>query len=148
MALLEVVLGDVVGSGLRGVGDSSALHARLVRSLLSMLASGNGRWLTGLLGHLRHGGLADAVASWVSMGENQPVTGQQLRVALPADVLADLAVLSDIDPDEVADGLAQVLPSVVDQLSPSGVLPSECGLRSALGGLSRMLSGSGWAPVD
>lgn len=143
MALLDVVLGNVLGAELGKPGGPDAWHAELVQGLVGMLTSGSGGGLTALLGHLQRGGLGEAVASWVSTGDNQPVTGQQLQAALPADVLANLAATAGIDPAQVSHGLAQVLPSVVDQLSPSGALPSEGGLQSALGGLSRMLSGTG-----
>lgn len=143
MALLDVVLGNVLGAGLGKPGGSDAWHAELVQGLVGMLTSGSGGGLTALLGHLQRGGLGEAVGSWVSTGDNQPVTGQQLEAALPADVLANLAATAGIDPAQVSHGLAQVLPAIVDQLSPSGALPSEGGLQSALGGLSRMLSGTG-----
>jgi uncharacterized protein YidB (DUF937 family) len=143
MALLDVVLGNVTGSGPGKLGGPDARHAGLVRGLVGMLTSGSGGGLTALLGHLQRGGLGEAVGSWVSTGDNQPVTGEQLQSVLPADVLAHLAAKAGIDSAQVSHGLARVLPSIVDQLSPSGALPSESGLQSALRGLSRMLSGAG-----
>jgi uncharacterized protein YidB (DUF937 family) len=143
MALLDVVLGNVTGSEVSKHGRPDARHAELVQGLVAMLASGSGGGLTALLAHLQRGGLGEAVGSWVSTGNNQPVTGEQLQSVLPADVIASLAAKAGIDSAQVPYGLAQVLPSIVDQLSPSGALPSERGLQSALGGLSRMLSGTG-----
>lgn len=143
MGLLDGVLGNVLGSGLSQVLGGNTQHAGLAQSLLGMLTSGSGGGLSELLGHLKNGGLGDAVGSWVSTGANQPVTGEQLQQALPADMLAQLAAKVGLDPAQASSGLAQVLPSIVDQLSPTGSLPSDSGLQSALGGLSKMFSGNG-----
>ena len=143
MGLLDGVLGNVLGPGLGSILGQNTQHAGLVQSLLGMLTSGKSGGLTELLGHLKNGGLGQAVGSWVSTGANQPVTGEQLQGALPADMLAQLAAKAGMDPSQASQGLAQVLPSIVDHLSPNGALPSGNGLQDALGGLSKMFSGNG-----
>lgn len=141
MGLLDSVLGSVMGSG-PGNGQETQ-HPGLVQGLLGMLTSGKGGGLTELLGHLQRSGLGAAVGSWVSTGANQPVTGEQLQGALPADLLAQVAAKAGMDPTQASHGLAQVLPSLVDRLSPNGALPTGSGLENALGGLSKMFSGNG-----
>jgi len=142
MGLLDGVLGSVLGQGLGGLLGENTQHASLAQNLISMLTAPNGGGLGGLLGQLQSAGLGQAVGSWISTGANQPVTGQQLQDALPADLLAQLAAKAGIDPSQVSSGLAQVLPSLVDHLSPNGSLPQGNGLQDALGGLGKMLGGA------
>lgn len=143
MGLLDGILGKVVGQGLGGVLGQNSQYAGLVQNLLGMLTSGQGGGLSDLLGKLKAGGLGNAVGSWISTGPNQPVTGEQLQGALPADLLSQLAAKTGMDPAQASQGLAQVLPGIVDKLTPDGALPDESSLQSSLGGLAGMFSGKG-----
>jgi len=123
----------VEAGGLPGVGGK---HAGLIQALMESQGG-----LGGLLGHLRQGGLAGAVGSWIGTGANQPVTGEQVHAALPPEVVDQLAGKLGVDPTQVSHGLAQVLPGLVDKLSPSGSLPQGSALHGALGGLLGSIMG-------
>ena len=75
----------------------------------------------GLMSQLQRAGLGDQVQSWLSTGPNQPVTGQQLQEALGPNV-DQAAAAAGMAPEEAAGDLAQVLPAVVNEASPSGQL--------------------------
>jgi len=82
------------------------------------------------------GGLADVVASWVGGGKPLPVSGEQLQQALGGDTLAQLAGRFGGDTQAVSNGLADLLPSIVGQLSSSGQMPKQVGdVANMLGGL-------------
>ncbi len=88
---------------------------------LSQMLAGNG--LQGLLGHLSANGLGGVVASWVSVGQNQPVTPDQLRTSLAgSDLVAQLAAKTGLSGDALHAALAQLLPHVVDHLTPGGAV--------------------------
>lgn len=76
--------------------------------------------LGGLVSRLQEGGLAQQVASWVGTGENLPVSGEQLQQALGGDTISQLAAKVGISSDEVSGGLANILPTLVDKLTPNG----------------------------
>jgi uncharacterized protein YidB (DUF937 family) len=80
--------------------------------------------LGGLLGKLQNGGLADAAKSWVGSGPNQPVSPGQLGSALGPDIIKTLAQKTGLSEEELTKQLSQVLPGVVDNLTPAGRLPT------------------------
>ena len=80
--------------------------------------------LGGLLDKLQKGGLSDAANSWVGSGQNQPVSPAQLGSALGPDIVKVLAQSSGLSEDEISKQLSQVLPGVVDKLTPEGRLPT------------------------
>jgi uncharacterized protein YidB (DUF937 family) len=88
--------------------------------------------LGGLLGKLQKGGLGDATSSWIGSGQNQPVAPGQLGSALGPDIIKTLAQRSGLSEDEISKQLSQVLPSVVDKLTPNGRLPTVAELSQML----------------
>lgn len=79
--------------------------------------------LEGLLDKLRQGGLSEVVASWLGSGDNLPVTAEQIQSVLGNETIAALAGKAGLDPQQLAAGIADYLPQLVDKLSPDGTLP-------------------------
>ena len=88
--------------------------------------------LGGLLGTLEKGGLGNVINSWVGTGPNQPASPSQLGSALGPDIIKVLAQRSGLPEDEITRQLSQVLPGVVDKLTPNGRLPTLGELSQAL----------------
>jgi uncharacterized protein YidB (DUF937 family) len=80
--------------------------------------------LSGLVDKLQKGGLGSLVNSWVGHGQNQPVSPNQLGPALGPDVIKTLAQRSGLSEEELTRQLSQVLPGLVDKLTPNGRLPT------------------------
>lgn len=80
--------------------------------------------LGGLLDKLQNGGLSNAINSWIGHGQNQPVSPGQLGSALGPDLIKMLAQRSGMSEEEITKQLSQILPGVVDKLTPQGRLPS------------------------
>lgn len=104
----------------------------------SLLASSGG--LQGLLAKLQSGGLGDAAQSWIGTGANQPVSGDQLGSALGPDLMGTIASQLGGTPAQASGTLAELLPGLIDQLSPKGQLPADNEL-GGLGGLGALLGG-------
>ena len=102
--------------------------AGLARTAVALLGTEPGSALAGL-GGLRaafeRAGLGPAFASWVGTGPNAPISGAELERALGADAVGRLARSAGVEPARVAAALAELLPRVVDQLTPAGALPAE-----------------------
>ncbi len=125
-SLLGGLLGGGGGGG--GAGGAAGGGGNVLGALLSGLMGGGGGGaggnpLGGLLEMLTKSGLADQAQSWVGTGENQPVSGAQIKEALPDAALEQAARESGVSPEAAADEIAAQLPAVVDKLSPSGQLP-------------------------
>ncbi len=93
----------------------------------------------GLVQQLQQGELGSIVDSWLGQGANQAISGQQLQQALGEETCQQLAQQTGQSASGLSEQLAQVLPGLIDQLSPNGqVAPGALDssqLGSVLGGL-------------
>ena len=69
-------------------------------------------------------GLGDAIDSWVGSGANQAVSGDQISAALGADFISQLAQKAGVADSEAAGSLAQLLPQLINYLTPNGQAPA------------------------
>jgi uncharacterized protein YidB (DUF937 family) len=99
----------------------------LAREVLQRIGRQEGGGLGGLVAQLSSKGLGDIVQSWVGTGANKDVTPDQLGRALDPNLLKELAAKFGISPQAVTTHLADVLPKVVDRLTPDGKIPAEAG---------------------
>lgn len=136
MGLLDSVIGALGGSQGGGQGDAlQAVIAMLARS--GQGANGGVGGLGGLVQQFQQGGLGELMNSWIGTGQNLPVSASQLQDVLGSDLLAQFAQQLGLPPDEAAGQLSQLLPQVVDKLTPNGQL-SDIG-SSGLGDLGSVL---------
>ncbi len=89
--------------------------------------------LGGLVQAFEQGGLGEAAQSWVSGDANLPVSADQIRSVLGSDMVARFAEKVGVDPQTAASHLAELLPQVVNHLTPNGEIPQ--GAVGALEGL-------------
>ncbi|MFO1098688.1 MAG: YidB family protein [Xanthobacteraceae bacterium] len=80
--------------------------------------------LGGLLDRFRQAGQGKAADSWIGKGPNEPVSPGQVGNALGPNILKTLAERAGISEEELLKQLSQVLPGVVDKLTPHGRLPT------------------------
>lgn len=132
MGLLDSVLGAVMGQAQQQGGLGAVLGELLAND-------GEGGGLRGLIEKFNEAGLGDVVGSWISQGNNLPISADQLKEVLGSDLLGKLAGQLGTDPAQASGQLADLLPGLVDQLTPKGVAPEE-GLGNA-GDLLGMLGG-------
>ncbi len=116
MGLLDQVVGGLAANALGGKGNGLA---EMAMQLVNQYPGGLG----GLVQAFRQGGLGKIVDSWVSTGQNLPVSGDQLSSVLGSDVIGTLAGQAGVAPQELSSRLAALLPGLVDQLTPGGKLP-------------------------
>ena len=80
--------------------------------------------LGGLLNRFQQNGLGDQIDSWIGPGQNKPVAPRQLGTALGPDVVKSLAQRTGLSEQDLMAQLSQILPDVVDKLTPEGRLPT------------------------
>jgi uncharacterized protein YidB (DUF937 family) len=80
--------------------------------------------LSGLVNSLNSAGAGAQVNSWVGNGANQPIDPSHLGQALGPHVLAQLAARTGLTQEQLTQGLSQVLPQLVHNLTPNGRLPT------------------------
>lgn len=132
MGLLDKLEGQAV-SGLLG-GRSNALAS----SLLQMIQNQPGG-LQGLVQNFHDKGLGGVVSSWVSTGQNLPISADQIHQVLGNDQIRVLAAKAGISPDIAGPAIAQLLPTLVDKLTPNGQVPAHNNVMEMVGGLLKNL---------
>lgn len=153
MGLLDSVLGSVMGgnaaqAGVGGSGVGSlgsiigtlASNPQLLQAVTGMLANdGTHGGLGGLMAKFQQAGLGDVIGSWVGSGQNQAISSEQLHQVLGSEAISGLAAKLGINMGDTANQLSQVLPGLINHLTPHGQAP-EGGLGSS-GDLMGMLGG-------
>ena len=79
--------------------------------------------LGGLLDSFKKAGLGEKADSWVSTGEDKPVSAPEIEKGVGGDMIDALAAQTGLSREELLKRLAEVLPNVVDKMTPSGRLP-------------------------
>ncbi len=87
------------------------------------IPGGLGGALGGLINHMQNNGAGDIANSWVGTGSNMPINNSQLGQVLGGGTLAKLAAATGLSQEQLLAQLSQVLPQVVDKLTPTGQLP-------------------------
>lgn len=149
MSLLDVVLGAVSnnsqgGGGLEDIIGRLGNNPQLLEAATSLLGNDGGAGgLQGLVAKFQQAGLGDVIASWIGSGQNQAISGEQLSNVLGSDSISGLANKLGVDTGDVASQLSNILPGLVDKLTPSGQAP-EGGLGNAgdlMGALGSLFKG-------
>lgn len=143
-AATKAAMGSQRGSGAAASGGAGGLNPALLITLVSTLLN-NAGGLQGLLAKLQSAGLGEAAQSWIGTGSNQPVDPDQLGQALGPDLMGMIAAQLGGDQAQASTALADLLPGLIDQLTPQGQVPADNGL----GALGALLGGqSSPAPGD
>jgi uncharacterized protein YidB (DUF937 family) len=131
MGLLDGLLGNVLGA------DGTQGQSPLVHVALQLIQQNGG--LPGIISKFEHGGMAEHAGSWVGTGENIPITGNQLQEILGTGTIGQIAQQLGLSHGDASSGLAQVLPQIIDHLTPTGQVPADHGdmLKQALSMLNK-----------
>ena len=78
---------------------------------------------SGLIQAFHDKGLGDVVNSWVSSGQNLPVSAEQIQSVLGSEKVQQLAGKLGLSPEQATAHLSELLPTVMDKLSPNGQIP-------------------------
>ena len=108
-------LGSIL-AGLTG-GNQSAGSGLL--SAVMMLVQQNGG-LGNVISQFEQKGLGTQAASWVGTSANQNISGDQLTQVFGSGAIGQIASQLGMDHGQASGALAQVLPEVVNQLTPQG----------------------------
>jgi uncharacterized protein YidB (DUF937 family) len=116
MGLLDGLENQALGSVLGGSNNP------LASGILQMIQNQPGG-LEGMVQSFHDKGLGGLVSSWISNGPNPPITSDQVHQVLGSDQVKALAAKAGISPDAAGAAIAQILPGLVDKLTPNGSVP-------------------------
>jgi len=124
MGLLDGLLGQVMGGMMGGAGQApmqAQSQNPLLQIALQMLQQNGG--LSGVLGKMQQAGYGQQAQSWIGTGQNMPIDPGVLSQIFGQGELGQLAQQLGISHEEASGSLAQMLPNVVDQMTPGGQIP-------------------------
>ena len=135
MGLLDAILGGVLGGsaggpvggqfgttpgGTPGTSNMQAQSPLLLMALQLLQQNGG---VQGILAKLQQAGYGQQAQSWIGTGPNLPIDPRILQQVLGQGQLGQIAQQLGITREQASDGVAQVLPQVVDQMTPAGQIP-------------------------
>lgn len=134
MGFLDGLIGNVIGSMLSGNnqgqdplgsvlgrpgGGTQAPSGNLLLQLALLMLQQNGG-LGGVLSKFRQGGLSQQADSWVGTGQNMNISAEQLQQIFGSSAISDLASQLGMSEQQAGSEMAQLLPEVINRLTPEG----------------------------
>ena len=117
--------GKELGSTLSGSSNP------LVSTIMQMINNQPGG-LSGLVQQFHDKGLGSLVSSWVGTGQNLPISTDQLQHVLGSEQVKQLAAQAGISPETASSHLTQLLPMLIDKLTPNGQVPEASSSTSSM----------------
>lgn len=119
----------------------------LLAALLGLIANPANGGFSGFIGKFKDAGLGDLVNSWITTGDNTPISNEQLESALGEDTISSLASQAGVDKATATSALGFMTPQVVDALTPDGEIPDDESLLSKITGFLSNFGGAVGAAV-
>ena len=94
----------------------------LLSSVMGLMGGQSGG-LNGLISKFNSKGLGGVASSWVGTGKNLPISPDQLTNVLGSDTIKNIASKLGMDTNALTGQLSNLLPQVVDKLTPDGKVP-------------------------
>jgi uncharacterized protein YidB (DUF937 family) len=116
-------------------GSSNPLAA----GILHMIQNQPGG-LSGLVQSFHDKGLGGLMSSWVSTGPNPPMSTDQVHQTLGSDKVKELATAAGLSPELASSVIAQMLPGIIDKLTPNGQVPEHSSVAEMASGLLKSLT--------
>jgi uncharacterized protein YidB (DUF937 family) len=117
-----------------GIGGSSQTpqQASALGAIMEYINSPQVGGVSGLQRMFQEKGLGGVVASWVGNGQNLPISAEQLQGVLHGGALQQAAQKAGLDPSQLTSMMSQLLPHVVDKLTPNGQAPDAGALQQMM----------------
>ena len=122
-------------------GKSDGMDQGIVMSALGGLLGGDDGELDlgDILSKFQGGGLASMAMSWLGDGDNEGISASQVMDILGNDKVSEFAGKVGIDAPTASDGLAGMIPKLIDQGSEGGGLLDMAGGADGLLGMAKKL---------
>jgi uncharacterized protein YidB (DUF937 family) len=108
---------------LKGMTTEAGGQPGMLDNLLEMLNDQKSGGITSLIQKFNEKGLGEHMSSWISTGENLPISADQIKDALGSDKIKELASKLNLGEHDTSKSLADLLPQLIDKLTPDGSVP-------------------------
>jgi uncharacterized protein YidB (DUF937 family) len=132
-------LADILGQVLGGGGGTRDMTAGMSGRGAGMGGGMGG--LGALLEQMQQAGLGDQARSWVGTGQNMPVSPDAMSQIFGEGGIGAIARQAGLTPQETSEGLSELLPDVVNHVTPTGEVPDFDQLSRSVEDLRRRMGG-------
>lgn len=109
---------DSVESALGGRGKQNDIISEIMN-----LIGGQSGGLAGLVQLFTSKGMGDIISSWIGTRKNLPISSGQLTELFGSDTIENLASKLGMDSTSLTGQMSNLLPQVIDKLTPGGKIP-------------------------
>lgn len=113
---------SIAGAALGKLGGDKGAMVQVAMDLFNQ----NGG-LEGVLAKFNDAGFAEQAASWVSQGDNLPISAEQIIQVLSRDNIASIAEKLTMSPTDISTKIAEYLPQAINKMTPNGKVDSNSG---------------------
>jgi len=133
MGLLDDMLGNAAGSNqqqaqnpLTGLvsgltGGNQQQSGKMLNAVLGLVQQMGG--ISGVLDLFQQHGMGRQADSWVSTGPNEEISGEDVQNVFGAGQVGNIASQLGMSGEQVSSGIAQLLPELINRLTPEGHVP-------------------------
>ncbi len=130
--LKDMVMGQKAEAGAQG---------GMLEHILVMVNDPQTGGLQGLIRQFTDKGLGDLMSSWIGTGQNLPISADQIKTALGSDKIRELASKLNLGEQDISKTLADMLPQLIDKLTPDGSVPHSDTLSQGIDMIKKKLLG-------
>ncbi|WP_414652447.1 YidB family protein [Geomonas sp.] len=116
------LLDDLAGKA-QGLFGECGEEGSLLKGVVEMLSDKEEGGLAGLVQSFQQKGLGEVISSWISTGQNLPISPEQIKEGFGSEALQTLAAKTGISTEEATAKLSELMPHLVDKMTPDGVIP-------------------------
>ena len=131
MSLLDTISKQLGENALGGLDENQ--QGAMLKAVSGLISNSGG--LSGLLSKFHQNGLGQHAQSWVSTGENMPITGEHVQQVFGSEQVRQVAEQTGTDPGHASNLIAAILPRLIDKLTPNGQKVSSNEAHAGIGGL-------------
>ncbi|HET9271963.1 MAG TPA: YidB family protein, partial [Vicinamibacterales bacterium] len=106
-------------------GGNQSTGSGLLSAVMMLLQQNGG--LGNVVSQFERSGLGTQAASWVGTGANQSISGDQVAQVFGSGAIGQIASQLGMDHGQASGAMAQLLPEVVNQLTPQGQITGDSG---------------------
>lgn len=121
MGILDSLMGGMLGGSVSPGAPGETSASPLIAMALQLVQQNGG--LAGIVTKFQKAGYGSQADSWVSTGQNQPISGDALSQVLGQGQLGQIAQQLGMSHGDAAGGLASLLPQLIDRMTPQGQIP-------------------------
>jgi uncharacterized protein YidB (DUF937 family) len=132
---------EVAGGLLKHVFSGQDAQGGMLEVIMGLLKGSESGGVQGLVETFNEKGLGEVMSSWIGKGENLPISAEQIQQVLGSAQIQQIAEKLGVSTDDASSGLAEMLPQIVDKLTPEGSLPTQDLLHQGLDMIADKLFG-------